>query len=130
MSLQDEPALELSAAETAFLTDLFRVGVGDAEGDAAQEAFIQRVMRSVQARQRRALLFDTLPLLMGAALLMAAMLLPVFDTLPMLLAGSLSELPAFITSIEWDSGTLLPLAAVLLAALLPGLLDAVTRMLD
>ena len=105
------------------------------------EHFVQKVMQDVRAVQRRELLFRILPAVIafvGAVLLLNWMLTPFFIQLPALF----SQLPALsqqllsLLAADWStltsspgSGNLLPLLVLLLALLLPALVDRLPRIL-
>lgn len=119
--------------------------------DAAQPAvpdehFVQKVMQDVRAVQHRELLFRIIPAVMtfvGAVLLLSWMLTPFFIQLPALFiqfpalfSQQLPSLLATAWSGAWSaltlspgSGNLIPLLVLLLALLIPALVDRLPRIL-
>lgn len=119
------------------LRQLFRDDALDSGSTEVDEGFIQQVMQDVMARQRRRLLFEGLPLVVTVVTVMTVfmvMLVPFFTQLPSLLAGLSAEAGAPVSELmslaDAGSGSLLPVLVLVLALLLPAVVERAPRLLS
>lgn len=127
----------MSEDDDVLLRQLFHDDALDSGSHKVDDHFVRQVMQDVKIRQRRRLLFEGLPLLvtvMTVVTVVMVMLLPFFAQLPTLLAGLSAEAGASLRAL-WSSqdpagDSLLPVLALILALLLPVVVERAPRLLS